>query len=224
MKKTLDRIRKVLALANGTDNPAEAELMMMKVQSMLDEHNLTLLDVENASEEDPIATDKDVYHHFVKDGWKKWTVVRLGNLYGVKTSWYKMTKNKTVISVTGRESARITLELMLPYVLKEIRAKARVLVSEKGYSKAKAERYVANALNERMREMYRATLDDRNAMAGTGRDLIPVDEIKAKFDEDIGKTRTVTDRSKADDERARELADEISLDKQMGTKKREMIE
>lgn len=212
-RKIIDRIRKVLAKAEGTDNTAEAEMLMLKVNQMLTEHNIELIDVESASEEDPVAVERGMFHHFVKDSWMKWTVIRLGQLYGCDVVWTKVTKNKTALHVAGRESARITLQLMMPFVLKQLRHQAREYAKETGFSKAKSERHIANALNDRIKFLhYQAKAATEQRTGGVA--LVPVDEIQVAIDEEFNKIKSVTAGQTKTTHEAKERAEQISLHRQ----------
>lgn len=222
-RKTLDRIRKVFAKAEGTDNPHEAEMLMAKVQGMLDEHNLELLDIERASDADPIGTDMNAYHHFVKDSWWRHTVSAVARLYGAQAVYHNVTKNKTVISVSGRESARITLSLMLPFIRKQIRAQARTLAQEHGYSAAKSERLVGNALTKRVwRMVWEAEERDQNRVATGQRALVPVDLVKAEIERAYGEVSIKKSSTKTTRD-AVALADKISLNRQTTGQKQAQI-
>lgn len=221
--KIIKRIRKVLALAEGTDNPQEAEIMMAKVYSMLTEHNLELVDVETASEDDPVDVDRKAYKHYVKDSWFRWTVIRLGQLYGVTVVYYKIGKNTTAMDAVGRESARITLQLMVPFVRKQIRAQAVALAADEGYSRAKAERYIANALNLRILRLAASEIRKSSVKTG-GVALVPVDEIKQKLDSEFGDLTNVRQRSTTTTSKAVERAKEISLNRQTTGDKQAQIE
>ena len=72
-RKIIDRIRKVLAKAEGTDNSAEADMLMAKVNSMLREHNLELLDIETAGSDDPLGVDRNADHCWKSNSWVQLT-------------------------------------------------------------------------------------------------------------------------------------------------------
>lgn len=241
-QKILSRIRKVLAKAEGTDNPHEAEMLMIKVQSMLDEHNLQLLDVERASDEDPIGTDFNAAHVFVKDSWFKHTAAALAYLYGAQVVWTKVTKNKTLIHISGRESARITWQLMLPFIRKQIRAQAKKLRDnliqrwvDVGYSERDAiiigkinsqaafERQVGNALTRRIQMLHwEAKHRDEDRVASGGRALVPVDLINAEVDRAFGEVEGASFKGATTREAANAAA-EISLHRQAGGEKAKQI-
>ena len=224
-RKIIDRIRKVLAKAEGTNNIAEAEMLMAKVAAMLEEHNLELLDIGTADADDPIGTTKEVATHLVNDSWMRNMVSALARYYGCRLVYTGLTKNKTALHVSGRESARITTQLMVPFVRKQVLAKARELVNEQpeNYRNNRvAARRVANALTMRVNALAREQQEKEEQRVASGeRALVPVDMIEAEMERAFGplgtsrKTKIITSRG------AMEKAAGISLSRQMsgsGTK------
>lgn len=197
--KVLDRIRKVLALAEGTNNPAEAATMMEKVQAMLDEHNLSLLDVAHADADDPIGTDMNAAYCWVSNSWVKPVAHALAELYGCRMV-YGQRKNKISFDVVGRQSARVTWSLMLPFVLQQVRAEAKELrdkditeiVATTSWDWDRAakqtkgvgsyERAVGNALSFRIWKLVQESKTRDAARVATGeRALVPVDLLEAEL-------------------------------------------
>jgi len=170
------------------------------------------------SGDDPMGTDRGVGKIWPNTQW-------LGNLSGALARYYgcriilsQMTKNKKHISVSGRESARVTFQLMLPFVVKQVRQRAKVLMAEEGYSKLVAERRMANALTFRLQklvtEMERG--DAERVTQGNGTALVPVDEIEAEMklafpDLTPGRASRISTSSAA-----RKQAEQISLYRQTG--------
>lgn len=186
--KVLDRIRKVLAKAEGTNNPAEAAAMMEKVEAMLAEHNLTLLDVAANDSTDPMGTDKRATYCWVSNSWIKPLAGRLARLYGCRIVTAQH-KNKIYISISGRESARVTWQLMLPFVIDQVKREARNLregdiytgLSVKGVGSY--ERAVGNALTDRIGRMVMENeRRDADRVAGGERALVPVDMLQAEIE------------------------------------------
>ncbi len=232
--KTLDRIRKVLAKAEGTNNQAEAEMLMAKVQSMLDEHNLSLLDVAHADAEDPIGTDRRAAYCWVSNSWQKPLGAALARLYGCQMV-YGQYKNKISFDVVGRQSARVTWSLMLPFVLKQVRAEAKTLrekdimeivqTTSWDYDRAAKqtkgvgsyERAVGNALAIRVHRMAaEAEGKDATRVANGERALVPVDMVQAELEKEFPRLREARRSSISTTGAAKAAAAGISLHRQTG--------
>lgn len=200
MSTILDKIRKVLAKAEGTDNPHEAEMLMAKVEAMLEEHNFSMLDVAKAGE-DPIGTTHDAAYCWVSNSWVVTLSTQLARLYGCRTVTLQR-RNKISIALSGRESGRVTFQLMLPFVLKQVRAEARAnrdnditgIVAATGWDWDRAasdasikgigsyERAVGNALAIRVAGLWRAAeARDADRVARGDRALVPVDMVEAEM-------------------------------------------
>jgi len=70
--EALEKIQKLLAVARGTDNEAEATAFMEKVHSMLAEFNLTLGSVEQHTADDPSLDDILETASIDKNGNRPW--------------------------------------------------------------------------------------------------------------------------------------------------------
>jgi hypothetical protein len=228
--KILDRIRKVLALAEGTNNPAEAETMMAKVQAMLDEHNFTLLDVASASD-DPIGTDMRAAHCYVSNSWIKKVAGPLARLYGCRIVITEI-GNKIYISISGRESGRVTWSLMLPFVLDQVKAEAKKLreadIALYGEPSVKGigvyQRAVGNALSGRLWTMVHEQ-DAREAgrVANGERALVPVDLVEAEMSRAFPSLSTSRARALSTTPEARRAAANVSVHRQTGGSAAAMI-
>lgn len=224
--KIIARIRKVLAKAEGTNNAAEAETLMAKVQSMLDEHNLNLLEVGRV-DDDPIGTDKNVEHCFVVDSWKSKLGSALARLYGCRVVTFKP-RNKTFMSISGRESGRVTWALMLPFVVSQVKAEGKRLYDAdqgamhdgrpaEGRSRNSFNRMVANALTSRVWRMVReAEHADSERIANGSRALAPVDLVEAEMNSAFPSLAKSRSSRLSTTGAARAAAEGISLHRQTG--------
>lgn len=126
--KVLDRIKKLLAMANddrGNDN--ERETALRQAHKLLTKHNLSLLEVEEAGRE---AEDPRVSSQF--EGWSMpWTrQVRqaIGRLF--MCNYYvghKVNGTRQAHYYVGRESNVVTAEYMSTYVIDNILKQGRKL-------------------------------------------------------------------------------------------------
>lgn len=196
--KVLDRTRKVLALAEGTNNMEEAALMMNKVHAMLREHNVTLLDVAQADTVDPVDASREAAYCWISNSWVKKVASALARLYGCQMVTQQQ-GNKLLMSIVGRQSARVTWEVMLPFVVAQVKSEARAdrdsaitdLVAATGWDWDRAskhsrvkgigayERAVGNALVYRINGMARENEYQDSARVKAGeRALVPVDMVE----------------------------------------------
>jgi len=217
-QKIIDRIKKVMAKAEGTNNAAEAEMLMAKVHQMLEEHNVTLLDVSEAELDDPMGKSQGFASCLVNDGWMASLAGAVARYYGCRMIRTKVGKNKWVFSIVGRDSARITVELMTPFIKKQVQSIARDLTKQGEYRNSRiAARRVANALITRVWELVReAERKDDQRVASGERALVPVDLVEQAFHRyypNVEKGRAAT---RMTDAVARKAADSVSLHRQTG--------
>jgi hypothetical protein len=180
-----DKIRKVLAKAEGTDNPQEAETFMAKAEALLYEHNMSMLDLNDLDTVDPVGTAHSVAKYRVNDSW-------MGNLGGALARYYGLrpivggdakTKHTKHLTVVGRESNRVTFELMLPWIKSQVLAQGRQLYKENPVeykSDRSAARKVANALTFRIQDIVAEQKKEETTVTSKGgktRALVPVDLI-----------------------------------------------
>jgi hypothetical protein len=214
MDKILDRIRKVLAKANSTNNTAEAEMLMAKVTEMLEAHNIELVDL-NRTGDDPMGTERDVGVIWPNTQWLGKMAGCAARYFGCRVVLSQVTKNKKHMHVVGRESARVTFQLMLPYLVSQVRRQAKVL-QEQGMSKLVSERQVANALTERLWILHLESKqrDRVRVEAGSSSALVPIDEIEAEMSSAFPGLRQGKSSVIKTSNAARKLAEGISLHRQ----------
>lgn len=214
-QKIIDRIRKIMAKAESTNNAAEAEMLMAKVNALLTEHNYSLLDIETAHSDDPIGTDKYFATHLVNDSWYGHVVSSLARYYGCKCVVTTLTKNKKAYSMSGRESARVTVQLMAPFVRSQILAQAREMAESDPITYRNpriAARRVANALVFRIQKLVRENEAREEERVASGQNaLVPVDLIDAERERAFPNIPTVRPVGIRTDSNARKRAEGISL-------------
>ena len=179
----IDLISKLLAKAEGTDNEAEADTVMSSVHKMLEQHNISLHEL--GDQDDPIVHADDI---FVNRSLSYATnlIPALGYYYGCQVVIDRGTKKNRFL-VFGRQSASMTLHLMTPFVLSQIRQQARKLHKEgKSQTYGKALTAVANALTVRLRKLIlEMQKRDNERVASGGKALVPVDLVRAKLNATI---------------------------------------
>lgn len=192
-QKIADKIRKVLAKAEGTNNPQEAEIFMAKAEALLHEHNLSMLDLNDLDTVDPVGLDRSVLKHRVNDSWMGSLAGAIARYYGCRVVLAGDAKAKHTkhIHVAGRQSNRVTVELMLPWIRSQVMARGRQLYNENPgeyKSDRSAARMVANALTFRVNKIVAEQKKEETTVTSKGsktHSLIPVDMIedvmKAEF-------------------------------------------
>lgn len=129
MSDILDKIKKVLAKAEGTDNPAEAEVFMNKVQSLLDEHNLTMSKVQHHRLDDPVQVTHFAATSYKASNWTNDLVGFLARMYNCDAV-IGTVGNHIYYHVVGRQSAAAAFKLMFPYLVSSVRRQAKAMVEE----------------------------------------------------------------------------------------------
>lgn len=81
--KILDRISKLLAKANGTENEAEATAFMEKAMAMLAEHGLSLLDIPEKDRQDGFIS-KNFVPRYSNEEWRQRLAMCAAKVYMVK--------------------------------------------------------------------------------------------------------------------------------------------
>lgn len=213
--KIKTKIAALLAKAKGTDNEHEAEAFLAKAQQMLEEHQLTMADLDD--QDDPIGWNAGLDCTKWTASWQADLYSSLARLYGCRV--VKVHKMKGYfLELIGRESAVVTTELMFPWVKAQVNAKGRELFKAGGApDAAKGARLVGNALTRRIWTLIReneAKQDAPKTDAIAKNALVTRDAVLAKVDEIYGNlkkgraTRTTTSAS------ARQLAEGIGLHRQ----------
>lgn len=219
MTDIANKIRKILAKADSTTSPEEASVFMEKAHSMLEAHGLSLLDLGRLDNDDPIGTDHGATKNFAAENWLKMVSSQLARYYGadlVATS----IGNKTKHSVIGRESARITYQLMQPYVARQVRQLARQAVKDGEFkSESRAKTAIGNSLSLRIHRLVDEQEDRRKEdLPGKGLNaLVPVDMIRMEMETQFPNLREARrGRAVSTTEASRRAASKVSLHRQTG--------
>ena len=225
MSNIADKIAKLIAKADSTTHPEEADAFMSMVHKLLTEHGMSLLDVGKLNSEDPVGKTGAAGRFYASESAFRDTAFNLAEYYGCKAIITNI-GNRRLITVIGRESARVTFELMWPYVKKCIRAEARRLhnvikaefdpipVPNKVSTVARQQRWVADAMTYRLAVIVADRNREQPAETGVNA-LVPVDLIQQIMDEDYGNAKTATGRTLKTTKEAQAAADNINLSDQL---------
>lgn len=211
-EKIADRVRKMVAKAGSTNSHDEAMMIMAKVESMLQEHGMTMLQAHTLDRDDPVARADGAIVLPKGLGYAPSLACAIGDYYGAYgvVTWKN---DERVVTFFGRESAVQTVCVMFHYLLKEINRLAGVgHKAGKFRTKTVGMTAVGNALVIRIGEINRA---NEKRTAGTANALVPYDVIdqmaKAAFPDLKIKKRTMLVGAAA-----KALAGQISLSQQVG--------
>lgn len=148
-EKIKAKIAALLAKAESTDNAFEAETFMAKVNELLEKHQLEVHEIRGANvvNADPMGWTRGETNIYASMLWARGVASALARFYGCRLLYGK-NGNHVVYRVAGPESARVTFELMLPFVISQVRVSAKKLAIY--YKKSSAERQVGQALEARI--------------------------------------------------------------------------
>lgn len=217
-EKMKDKIRALLAKAEGTDNEFEAETFMAKVNELLERHQIEMHEVRKDA--DPMGHERGEVNLYASMSWAADLVFKVAKYYGGDAVCHKH-GNHLRYTVIGRESVRTTIEIMLPYILTQLRRAAKKYAQHYGYTASVSQKQVANALIVRLWNLTAARNEHRADLVGKG--LIPVSDNEAYLNELYPKVKTARARSLSHTVTASKLAEGISLAAQTDQIKRKAI-
>lgn len=210
------KIAALLAKAKGTDNEHEADTFLAKAMEMLDQHQLSMADLDD--QEDPVKWYAGLDCTKWTASWQVDLYSAIARLYGCRS--VKVHKIKGfMLELVGRESATVTTELMFPWIKEQVNAKGRELFKAGGApDAANGARLVGNALVRRIWTLIREQEKDdgpkTEAIAKNA--LVTQDRVLAVMQEHYGQLSKGRSRSRGTSSSARELAGGIGLNRQAG--------
>lgn len=214
------KIAALLAKAEGTDNPHEADTFMRKVNELLERHQMEMHEIRAAmGDQDPMGKQRGETNIYASMLWARDLGGALAAFYGCKYVYWRQNNNFNY-EVIGRDSARMTFELMMPFVISQVRVQAKVLVAH-GMTKSIAEREVGHALRVRLYRMAAAANEHRNELVGKG--LIPVSDLDAAMAEFYPEVKKAKASKAKYGYTAQELAEKISVNVQAEHRKQEKL-
>lgn len=207
------KIAKLLAKAEGTDNQAEAAIFMAKVNELLERHQIDLHTIRAmGGDNDPVGREKGSTNIYASMLWARTLAGQLANYYGCKFIFWKR-GNHFTYEVVGRESARTTFELMLPFVISQVKVQAKVLhLDNRHMTRSVAEREVGQALTIRISRLTKDAVAHRSELTGKG--LIPVSDLDAFVADEFGSLKTAKAKVMRYGYDAQRLAERVSLNVQ----------
>jgi len=218
-----DKITKILAKAQGTSNEAEAAIFLAKAQELMEKHQI---DLDDLGEADPMGKFVGLTGTSSSPTWMRHLMNQIATFYGastVRTFTRRDGKDMFDLYVVGAESARITVELMYPFIIEQVRKEGRASAAKMGLASEAAIRRVANALTLRISEMNRQARQERQGPAGevrneTARNALIVrgTALSRYLEQEFGQLKSSARRSISTNSVAREAAGRVSLHRQTG--------
>lgn len=178
--KLKDKIAALLAKAESTDNAFEAETFMSKVNELLEKHQIEMHEVRSrlGQPADPIDMQIGGTNIYASMLWARGVAGMLARYYGCRFVYYKK-GNHFQYDIVGTESARTTFELMLPFVISQVRVAAKPLAARVG--KSVAERQVGHALEYRIYNLVPAAEERRASNEKNA--LVPVSDMDSRMEQ-----------------------------------------
>ena len=118
--KTIERIQKLLDRAEGTTFEAEAEACLRKAQQIMSSEGISAADIASKSKDDELGVlgENKLNNGEAKSyfNWKKILLNSLSYFFDCKLIFSSAGSRKVVYTVIGRESNRITFEVMYNWI------------------------------------------------------------------------------------------------------------
>lgn len=204
------KIAAIIAKAEGSTHPEEAETFMAKAQRMMLDYGISLQDLGKLGD-DPIAVDMNATYNFQSDAWQANLADAAARYFGCKVIHCKEGCRDNH-AVAGRASARVTYTLMFGYFTRSVSKLASKAVADGTYrTKSQARTAIGKALTVRL-IWERQNSEDIKAAEGEGLNaLVPLDLIKLAVEEAFPSATSKKGRPISYTGKAMDLANGISL-------------
>ena len=212
------KIQKLLDKANDTDFGAESEVFLAKAYELMDKHNLSLEEIKKLSREEELGSLGSQFYNKGEEAafriWKRQLMNSICKLFDCSLVIHHSSKNKIQLNIIGRESNRITVEIMFKWIHDKTMKEAKSIsgtAAKNAYCVG-----VADAISRKVNEIK------RNKPKADIWGIIPYDENQKWIKENIGElshTKSVATIGNTNAYIAGKKAGEnTSLNKQFGLK------
>lgn len=234
LEKILEKISKLLAKAESTDNQAEAEAFMAKVNELLTTYNLTLMDVNAKnradSEKSGLPNDEFPLSEYIIKTEGKWVVQLFHGVckfnYCMSVSMNGRTPKDTSMWVTGEEANIQTSKALFDYLWKSgKRLKANAWKEyQNGPGIEKKNTFTRGfyiGYVQALRNRFHDLKVEREQANCKVTDLMVVNDkaleksVKEHFGNNLGRSRGGSSKGAAGVVRGRQAGNSISLNKQI---------
>lgn len=211
----LNKIRALLAKAQADGaSDAERDIFLAKAQELMEKHQVELFQLHV---NDPIGMTDGVVAQSGPPKYKADVQVALALYYGLHPVLSRRGKH-IIVRLCGPESARITVELLTPFVWAQVCDRAGTLAaSGRCINKAAGIREIAKALQVRLWHMTEAK-KAQPAQEGTSFSLVVVNATEAFLAQQFPKLKEGRERTISTGATARELAATISVSQQVSNR------
>ena len=202
------KIAALLNKAEKTDNAFEAETFMNKVNELLEKYQIEMTEIRNmrpAGDTDPMGQQKGETNIYASMLWARTLAGTVARYYGCKFIYWKRS-NHFDYEVVGRESARVTFELMLPFIISQVKQQAKIL---RYLTPSVAQREVGQALLVRIARMIPKAEERRSEL--TRNALIPVNNLDGDLEKAFPRLKQGKSTTLRFGRSAEEAASRISL-------------
>lgn len=202
------KIAALLAKAEKTDNAFEAESFMNKVNELLEKYQIEMHEIRSMRRDgdaDPMGHQKGETNLYASMQWARTLAGTVARYYGCKFIFWKI-HNHFKYEVVGRESARTTFELMLPFIISQVKQQAKTLV---GLTPSVAQREVGQALLIRIHRMIPKAEERRSELSRNA--LVPVNDVAGYMEKHFPNLKTGRATTLRFGSAAAAAADRISL-------------
>lgn len=218
MSNIADKISKLIAKAESSTHPEEADTFMSKAHEIMRQHGLSMLDLGTLQSDDPITTASEAGTWYRAENCFKNMGAQLARYYGCKVMFEQIGRNKFAFGVAGRQSAIITFTMMFPFVKSQVRKLAKEGHKNGDFdSVSKGVTSIANALSFRLQKMIAEQRQEQKPSdASNPNALVPVDLITSAFEQEwphLIKSRATSIKTTA---AGRAAAGRVSLNRQTG--------
>lgn len=221
LTKIKQRIMALLAKANGTDNEHEAEAFLAKAMELMQQYQLDVSDMVDA--DDPILHHVGLTQAESGHAWRWKLYSAVAQLYGCKSIHvdvgYRPTAKGRMVPhyeqrLVGRESAIITTDLMYPWIVSQVRERAKAIAKVTGMSEQGQAKRVAAALISRIYRLIADQAPPTPATKAGANALVIIEQVTAAFDERYPSTELMKARKSTTDALSRNAANSIGLHRQ----------
>lgn len=214
-----EKIQKILAKAKGTNNEQEAAVFLAKAEELMERHQIEL---DELGSDDPMGEFIGLSGTPSSPTWQRHLLNAVARYYGATTVRNRMIRNgreEFDLEVLGAESARITVEVMWPFILGQVREEGRKEAKAMGLGAEAAIRRVANALTIRIQEMNaerNARSHEVRTVAARNSLILRGNALTNYLDERYPNRVSSKTRGIGTNAIAKEAAGRVSLNKQTG--------
>ena len=224
LAKVKTRIQALIAKANSSEHPEEADAFLAKAMELLAKHQLDINDMVDAG--DPILEKVGLSAKESGHAWRWNLYSAVARFYGCRTVFSysnpEVRKGKVVydkiVTAVGRESAVMTTDLMYPWIVQQVREQAKRLAPQTGMSEQGQAKRVAAAL---IRRIYRLVAENE-AQAPTTPSahnaLAIKNEVEAEFESRYPNLKKGRAMKLVTDSASRAAAERIGLNRQTSGK------